>query len=75
MKSHPSAFEQLEELGIQKIDHFENSRLDLSPQSRLDAVKKAAAKKPAPSNQETQRVEKLKAKYLRANIRNYSHKL
>ena len=39
------------------------------------AVKKAAAKKPAPSNQETQRVEKLKAKYLRSNVRNYSHKL
>ena len=38
------------------------------------AVKKAA-KKSAPSNQEAQRVEKLKAKYLRSNVRNYSHKL
>ena len=33
------------------------------------------AKKPAPSNQEAQRVEKLRAKYLRSNVKNYSHKL
>ena len=38
------------------------------------AVRKKA-KQPAPSRQETQRVEKLKAKYLRSNVKNYSHKL
>ena len=39
------------------------------------AAGRKKAKPPAPSRQETQRVEKLKAKYLRSNVQNYSHKL
>ena len=52
-----------------------DEKLRINVGTLFSAAVKKAAKKPAPSNQETQRVEKLKAKYLRANIRNYSHKL
>ena len=52
-----------------------DDKLRINIGTLFSAAVKKAAKKPAPSNQETQRVERLKAKYLRSNVKNYSHKL